>query len=207
MQPRGRPLTLTDDDLLDAAREVFLSRGLDATTADIARRARISQSVIFHRYKTKEALFLAVVERQLVVPPAVARLVKLAGRGEVADNLFDAGMGLVELTHDALPFMMMACSSDRMNVFTRHAQTQHPLRRELIAILTRYFESEERKGRIRKVSGEILARTFFGGIIHYVMSEHLERSADPLGVSAFLRGLIDILLRGSLVQGPAPGRR
>ncbi len=57
MRTRGRPITLTDDDLLDAARAVFLARGVDATTTEIARRARISESVIFHRYKTKEALF------------------------------------------------------------------------------------------------------------------------------------------------------
>ena len=69
MRVRGRPITLTDDELLEAARAVFLARGLDATTAEIAKRARISESVIFHRYKTKEALFSAVVERQLVMPP------------------------------------------------------------------------------------------------------------------------------------------
>jgi len=205
MQPRGRPITLTDDDLLDAAREVFLARGLDATASEIARKVHISPSVIFHRYKSKEALFSAVYERQLSVPAPFARLARAAGTGEIADNLLTAGMSLVELTQGALPFMMMACSSDRMNVFTRHVRTHHPLRKKLIAILTRYFETETRRGRLRDVDGELVARTFFGGIIHYVMAEYVERSADPMGAPAYLRGLIDLLLRGSLAHGRGRG--
>src|SRR3954467_9416148 len=108
MQPRGRPLSLSDDALLDVARDVFLERGLEATTSDIAKRARISESVIFYRYKTKEALFSAVFERQLVLPAGFAKLLWRAGVGEIADNLFDAGMALVELSQRVLPFMMMA---------------------------------------------------------------------------------------------------
>src|SRR4051812_3405186 len=102
MRARGRPQSLSDDALLDAARDVSRARGLDATTSEIAKRARISESVIFYRYKTKEALFTAVFERELVTPPAFAKLARRAGAGTVADNLFDAGMALVELSHRVL---------------------------------------------------------------------------------------------------------
>src|SRR5262245_57236636 len=105
MRQRGRPITLTDDQLLDVARDVYLARGIEATTSEIAKRARISESVIFHRYKTKEALFTAVFERQIFMPPAFARLPALVGRGEIADNLFDAGMGMAEMTQSVLPFL------------------------------------------------------------------------------------------------------
>jgi AcrR family transcriptional regulator len=136
MRNRGRPITLSDDDLLEAAREVFLARGVDATTTEIAKRARISESVIFHRYKTKEALFSAVFDRQLVVPPAFAKLATLVGQGEIADNLFDAGMGIVEMMQNLLPFMMMALSSTRMNVLRKHAQQPHPIKRHLLELLS-----------------------------------------------------------------------
>jgi AcrR family transcriptional regulator len=207
MAARGRPLTLSNDDLLDAARAVFLARGLDATTAQIARRARISESVIFHRYKTKEALFTAVFERELVIPPAFARLAELAGEGEVADNLFDAGMALVELTQAVLPFLMMSCSSVRMNVLAKHAQAPHPLRRQMTELVSDYFEAEARCGRLRRVRGEVCARTFLGGITQFVMSGYVDHSADPQGGPAFLRGLIDVLLRGTLVHKTPPRRR
>ena len=198
MRTRGRPITLTDDDLLDAARAVFLARGVDATTTEIARRARISESVIFHRYKTKEALFSAVFERQIVMPPALARLPSVVGKGEIADHLFDAGMGVAEMMEGVLPFMMMSLSSTKMNVLHKHARAPHPLKRHMIGLLSSYCEREARAGRLRAVRGEVFARTFLGGIMQYVMSEHVERSADPLGVPGFLRGLIDVLLRGAL---------
>ncbi|MGZ3439577.1 MAG: helix-turn-helix domain-containing protein [Polyangia bacterium] len=198
---------MTDDDLLDAARAVFLARGVDATTTEIARRARISESVIFHRYKTKEALFSAVFERQIVMPPSLARLPSSVGIGEIADNLFDAGMGVVEMTQSVLPFMMMSLSSVKMNVLHKHARKPHPLKRQMIELVSAYCESEGRAGRLRRVKGEILARTFLGGIMQYVMSEYVERSAEPAGVQKFLRGLIDLLLRGALPEKPARRRR
>ncbi len=204
MRTRGRPITLSEGDLLDAAREVFLARGVDATTTEIAKRARISESVIFHRYKTKEALFSAVFERQLVMPPAFARLASVVGEGKIADNLFDAGMGLVEMTQSVLPFMMMSLSSTKMNVLGKHAKKPHPLKRQMIDTLSRYCQSETRAGRLRTIKGEILARTFLGGIMQYVMSEYVERSVDPLGVPEFLRGLIDVLLCGAQAK---PRRR
>src|SRR5437773_5345651 len=74
MRVRGRPTTVSDDQLLDAARDVFLARGLDATAAEIAARAGISESLVFYRYKTKEALFLAVVDRQIVLPEVLQTL-------------------------------------------------------------------------------------------------------------------------------------
>jgi AcrR family transcriptional regulator len=206
MHARGRPLSLSDAALLDAARDVFIERGLDATTSEIARRARISESVIFYRYKTKEALFLAVFERQLVTPPAFAKLVWRAGVGEVADNLFDAGMALVDLSQRLLPFLMMACSSPtKLNVLAKHAQKPHPMRQEMIDILSRYFEAEIQARRLRPASGDVLARTFLGGINQYVMSAHMFPPPSELDAPTFLRGMIDVILRG--VAAPVAARR
>jgi AcrR family transcriptional regulator len=203
MSPRGRPLTVSDDELLLAARDVFVARGLDATTAEIARRARISESVIFYRYKTKEALFSAVFEQQLVVPPAFARLTSRIGKGEIADNLFDAGMALVDLMERVLPFIMMSFSSTKMSLLQAHAHKSQPMKRKMIRVMSSFFEGEMRGGRLRVVESEILARTFLGGITQYVMAEHVEGDSNPLGIPGFLRGMIDVLLFGTLVEARA----
>ncbi|MCU1279073.1 MAG: Transcriptional regulator, TetR family protein [bacterium] len=207
MQPRGRPITLSDDTLLDIARDVFLERGLEATTSYIAKRARISESVIFYRYKTKEALFSAVFERQLVMPDAFAKLAWRAGMGEIADNLFDAGMGIVELSQRVMPFMMMACvSPTKLNVMAKHARKPHPVRREMIGTLSRYFAAEIDAGRLRPTVPEVLARTFFGGIAQFVMSSYIEPPPPELDPPTFVRGMIDVVLNGALVaraQRPA----
>ena len=204
MQPRGRPPSLSEEALLDAARDVFLERGLDATTSEIAKRARISESVIFYRYKTKEALFAAVFERQLVLPPAFARLEWRAGMGEIADNLFDAGMALVDLSQRVLPFMMMACvSPTKLNVLARHAQEPHPMKRQMLAVLSRYFDAEMQARRLRPAQSEVLARLFIGGITQYVMSEYLDPPTSELEPSTFLRKMIDLVLHGAAEPQPS----
>src|SRR4051795_786207 len=58
---RGRPPVISDEKILDTARDVFLEHGIRATTAEVAVRARISEGTIFHRFKSKDALFRAAM--------------------------------------------------------------------------------------------------------------------------------------------------
>jgi AcrR family transcriptional regulator len=198
MRPRGRPLTLSDDQLLDAARDVFLERGVDATTAEIAQRAKISESVIFYRHKTKEALFLAVFERELVLPRALEELGLVVGRGAIAEHLYTVGAAFLDLTESVLPFLMMAFSSSGKSI-SEHLRRPHPMRQRAVRLLTGYFEAEARCGRIGPADPEILARLFLGGVSQYVMAEYFERSGDklPLPRTTYLRGMIDVLLNGA----------
>jgi AcrR family transcriptional regulator len=55
-----------DDRILEAARHVFLERGLGAASIDeIARRARAGKPTVYARFTNKEALFSAVVMRNV----------------------------------------------------------------------------------------------------------------------------------------------
>jgi len=62
----GRKKTVTDAELLGAAREVFVEEGFGASTKEIARRAGVSEGVIYQRFATKDELFFAAM-----IPPAV----------------------------------------------------------------------------------------------------------------------------------------
>lgn len=58
-------------ELLDAARQVFIERGLgNGTTDEIARRARVSKTTLYRRYRSKEELFAAVINREALVMQA-----------------------------------------------------------------------------------------------------------------------------------------
>ena len=64
----GRPpkdlASEVDERILNAARELFLARGLSGvSTAEIARQARASKGTIYARFPTKEALFAAIAMR------------------------------------------------------------------------------------------------------------------------------------------------
>jgi AcrR family transcriptional regulator len=51
--------------LIDAAVEVFAERGLEASTAEIARRAGVGQGTVFRRFPTKDDLVAAIVVDRL----------------------------------------------------------------------------------------------------------------------------------------------
>lgn len=208
MRTRGRPPTISDDALLDAARDLFLERGLDATTAQIARRARISESVIFYRYKTKEALFIAVIERCAVLPPILEELQQRVGRGEVADHLYDVGAASLRLLETIQPLVMMAwTSSARMTLVHQRSREPHPVRVRAIRLLADYFAAEARLGRLRAVDFEILARAFFGAVCDFVMPQGLPTEQPPLDGPTFLRGVISLLLDGARAPRAAKKRR
>ena len=199
MKLRGRPAGVSEDAILDAARDVFLTRGLDATTAEIADRAGVSESLIFYRYKTKEALFVAVIDKMIVLAPSLASLPERVGIGDITDHLYEVGVGIVEGMRTVLPLMMMAWSSAaKMTTLTDRMQHPNPVHIQALKLLGGYFEAEARLGRLRAVDSEILARTFFGGICDYVMSQFLHKTADtlPLAAPTFLRGIINILVEG-----------
>ena len=56
-----RPVSIQDEVILSAARELFLERGIDVATSEIAARAGVSQGTIFKRFRTKQALFNAAM--------------------------------------------------------------------------------------------------------------------------------------------------
>ena len=103
-QPRGRPASggwrwgrtaHTQRALLDAAREVFTSRGFsEASIADVVERAGSSVGSLYHHFGGKSELFLALwQEHQLAHEQAASEAVTAARKAGVTDpgELFTAG--------------------------------------------------------------------------------------------------------------------
>lgn len=62
MVTRAEQLAQTHRAILDAARELFLKNGYAATsTRDIAKAIGITQPALYHHFKDKEVIFLAVI--------------------------------------------------------------------------------------------------------------------------------------------------
>jgi AcrR family transcriptional regulator len=73
--------------LLEAAAEEFAERGLDASVADIARRAGVGKGTVFRHFATKDDLLAAIV---------VDRIDALNTVGEQLVGAADPGAALVE---------------------------------------------------------------------------------------------------------------
>lgn len=57
----GRHKTISDDEVLRAARDVFRERGHTATTREISKAVGISEAVIYQRFNSKDELFFAAM--------------------------------------------------------------------------------------------------------------------------------------------------
>lgn len=171
-----RPITIQDDAILEAARALFLERGMSATTADIAARAQISPGILFKRFKTKQALFRAAMEVEadpdLVLP---LNLETRIGMGSVDGTLRELGMLLVKRFLDFVPTMMMAWSNRRDgkgNHLSRSPLGTAPERAaQRVQALAAYLSAEARLGRVRSDDFEVVAQTFIGALWHYAFSQ------------------------------------
>ena len=193
-----------DEDILEAARAVFLTRGVRATTAEVASRAGVSEGTIFHHFKTKEALFRAALNPRLDEPTEIAALPQLVGRGEVAENLRAFITAVIDSLRVRVPFIMMAWSNPGRDGVSALCDLEPPGLR-IIRALAGYVDGEMRLGRIRQVDPEIVARGLVGSIFDYVMTELLHGAPQglPLPAAMYVRGLVDIFLHGIAAEAPA----
>src|SRR5262245_51508927 len=106
-----RPSTITNEQILQAAREVFLAKGIQATTAEVAERAGVAEGSIFKRFTTKQELFLRAMEPTLQDPEFLRKLPQRVGKGDLRRHLFEFGKEMLAFLRPLLPLMMMSWSN------------------------------------------------------------------------------------------------
>ncbi len=99
-----RPRRIDDATLLAAAREVFVEQGPGATTREVARRAGVSEGLLFQRYKTKADLFFAA----LAPPAADPGSVLPSGEAAVGDRpaLEEAALRMLAYFRETMPLLL-----------------------------------------------------------------------------------------------------
>ncbi|RKH54586.1 TetR/AcrR family transcriptional regulator [Corallococcus llansteffanensis] len=206
----ARPVTIQDEDILKAAREVFLERGMRATSVEIAARARVSPGILFKRFKTKEALFRAAMTPQgdpehLLPIDLDARV----GKGSVEDTLVELGTHLMDGFSRFIPTTMMAWSNRQEP--EPAARAQHPIvgASERAAKRTRkvadYLAAEARLGRVREGDFDIVAQAFIGALWHHTFLQVMLDKArkQPASQQAYVRGVVHALWSGLAPERPS----
>ncbi|GBF05883.1 TetR family transcriptional regulator [Deinococcus aerius] len=193
----ARPRSITDEQIVTAAREAFLEQGFSATTLEIARRAGVSEGTLFKRFATKEDLFEEAVGLR---DYAVWRdeLAGMVGVGQVRRNLERSALRFLETAERIVPNLML--------IFSRgHAPAHNPMLERLgnpirhdADALAAYLRAEVALGRVRPVDADVAALTLMGTLTHYVHRELMtpEPGREPLDAGRFVRGLLDLLWPG-----------
>lgn len=184
-----------EQELLEAARDVFIEEGLGrATTDQIARRARVSKTTLYRRYRNKEALFEAVINQEA---------------GMVAEELHDYELDPnepVQSLRNAAKAIYEASTSERNIELRRMIVAQarrHPdicqvARNRLVKAtgqrLADFFKILIEQGRMRPVDPFMAATTFSlvlsGGMRPLFNIHHTEAETrqSEMEMALFLEG-------------------
>ena len=193
---------ITNQQILEAARQVFLQQGFGASTLEIAQQAGISEASIFKRFSTKEELFFAAMgipEK----PLWVNELEFLCGKGNLKENLIKVCFQIMEFYREVLPLIMMLRS--RGNALPEHGGKE-PKPIKDVKALTAFLEREINQDRLRPCDPQTVAHILLGSLMNYVFVEQISSQASisttelPLNsghrateVSPFVQSLVDIV--------------
>jgi AcrR family transcriptional regulator len=186
----ARTATITTDQILSAARAVFLEQGINATTVDVANRAGISSASIFKHFPTKDALFFAAMTS---TPMRIwnAELESMIGHGDTKADLLLIAKRIAAYTADLLPRLMLVRSLGQQNPLPEPPRVEH----DFVA-LTTYLGREMALGRIARGDPTVPALALLHANVGYAMSIAIQTSAPSFDTSGFLEDFVLMLWQG-----------
>lgn len=190
----ARPRTISDEQILLAAREVFLELGPSASTTVIAERLGVSQAALFKRFGTKEDLLIAAMR-----PPSPV-WIELVEQGPderaIPEQLVEICQALNAFYEDLVPAMATLRSSGKNLEQIRECHDSAPLvkaQRSMAGWLRRAREA----GRIRHVDADAMAVSLLGTLQARAFIHHMAGAQVPLGdAEALIQALVDVLWNG-----------
>lgn len=191
-----RPRSIDDETLLAAARDVFVEKGPSATTREVARRAGVSEGVLFQRYRTKADLFFAALAPPVADPGAILSDDAAGGR----EVLEDAALHILGYFREAMPLLLPLVNHPQFDA-RRFFDSEAPASLQgWIGALVRFFERRGRTGAgVADAHGAatLLTTSLFGVALIDTIGVH----GAPLSDDA-IRGMVGALWDG--VAGGAP---
>jgi AcrR family transcriptional regulator len=190
--------------ILDAARELFVEKGIEATTMrGIAARIEYTPTAIYHHFRDKDALL-----EELCYLDFRALAVALRQSVAIADPL-------ERVRQMGMAYAEFGLSNRSQYRFMFMTQTQHTMENSLLehnnpeedayAFLVQTVEEGLRKGLFRPEFQDEhqLAQLFWGGI-HGILSLHIAKEHDPWidwrDPRNTIRLSIDAMIRGTRRQ-------
>jgi len=200
----ARPPSIKDEQILEAARQVFLAKGISATTAEVARRAGIAEGSIFNRFPTKHELFKAAMRGSFEEPAWLATLAARAGKEDPRETLVAVGLEAIAYFRTFMPLMMMSWSNPTASGLPEQLTRPDPPPLRALQRFTALFAAEMKGRQVRKHDPEVAARAFLGSLQSFVFLGMLQtfHARETLDPEVFLRGLVALLWTGLQPKGP-----
>lgn len=179
----ARPRQISDERLLEIARQVFLEHGAAASVDLVAERAGISAPAIFRRFGTKDRLFAEAMRPPEDIPPFVRLLEDTEGLEQLSSGrLYDIACAAYAFMKEVAPLSMQ--------VWAAHADAPPPL----VAFdrLVQILRERIAEGRFPVCDPEAFALMFFGAIYSLAILHTLQN--DPPDAEPSLRAVTRMAL-------------
>jgi AcrR family transcriptional regulator len=167
----SRPVTISDDDILHAARALFTEKGPRATTAEIAARAGVSEGILFKRFGSKARLHKAAMSSAMI-GSLIQREMRAQGPLRTQKDFLRFLHWHVGVMREVVPLIVMAWSS---RSFTEElpADLTGESPPPLVAIRTfaDMLEAEMKAGRLARRNADAVARIVLGAVWYFVFLE------------------------------------
>ena len=191
----GRPRQVSDDRILEVARQCFLEQGPGVSTTVIAERLGISQAAVFKRFRTKEELMLAALKPP--GDPSWAAMVE-AGPDDrpVRQQLEEMATEVLKFMDRLVPCIAVLRSSGLDPVLLRTSSGDSPPARSH-KLLVRWFERAMARGLVAPGDAESLATAFFSPLQFRAFLHHLHgESLFSTSAEEFSKRIVDVLWWG-----------
>jgi AcrR family transcriptional regulator len=194
-----RPPKITNDEILAAARPLFLEDGMSASTLAIAEKAGISEAAIFKRFGTKQALFFAAMgigEN----PPWVKDLPRRQPTAAIKAELTELCHEMVAFYQEVLPRVMMMMVQNKQSFPPMLPPPPPPVRDT--QLLASFLERAINQGFIQSSNAKTTAHMVVGAIVNYVIMTTIAKKmpipfqAPPVAPETFVEQLIETLWVG-----------
>ncbi|MEL6224662.1 MAG: TetR/AcrR family transcriptional regulator [Cyanobacteria bacterium J06627_8] len=194
--------SITNEEILEAARHVFLEQGFGASTVDIAEKAGISEASIFKRFSTKQALFEAAMGISKT-PEWINELAHQTPSEDFKTELTNICKQMLAFYQEVVPRIMMIMGQGKTSYPPQVSSPPPPIRD--VGILSRYIEQATTLGYLGPCDSTTLGRLLVGAMMNYVIGSRVAAVLpDSAPVSAptaiapdeFIHNLIEILWGG-----------
>lgn len=194
------------DELLDAAKALFLEKGFAATkVSDVAKRAGVTVGTVYLYFPSKTALLEQTILRELAdtAPPPGQAEMPGSPRAALIAVLRGIGQRFAGPEVLALPRLVLGEVAVVPELAALYKE------RAIGAMMPRLIglvEAAIEAGEFRKVDPELAFRTLLGGIVSYVIMAAFFDNMPKGGfdLPRFVEAHLDIVLRG-LDAEPAKG--
>lgn len=159
-----RPPKITNEEILAAARQVFLEQGEGGSTLEIAEKAGISEASIFKRFSTKQALFLAAIGIS-ETPQYVKLLSSQTPTAEIRAELTEICTQMLGFYQEVMPRVMMMMTQTRSSL---PPLVPPPLRDAQLFV--GYLDRAISQGHLKPCDSMTVAHAIVGAIQNYSMT-------------------------------------